>query len=84
MKIELLDESMIAINRPETHYSYIYAPRATEIHTASADIIFCGFGTKILMPCADIRRGEWYYRKGYIRCRIDSKFRWKVKFHKCN
>jgi len=83
-KTELLDESAIAINKPDFHYFYIYAPRATEIRAASADIIFCGKNTKVLTPCPDIRRGEWYYRTGHIRSRTDSKFKWKLKFSDCD
>ena len=84
MKIELLDESIIVINKPSVHYSYIYAPRATTIKVASVDTIFCGKDTKILTACADIRRGEWYYRTGHIRSRIDPKFKWKLRFHNCD
>lgn len=82
MKIELLEESAIAIERPTTNYSYIYAPRATKIRAASADTIFCGRKTEVLTPCPNIRRGDWYYRTGHIRDRNDKSFKWKIFFAK--
>ncbi len=80
-KYEFLDERKREVNNPDMSYSYIYAPNATFINVESVDIIFCGQRTIVKTHCADIRRGKWYLKDGFIRDRKDNKFKYKTTFN---
>lgn len=70
------------INWPNLDFLYIFAPQAESINVRSVDTVFCGPNTKVLTPCNDIRRGEWYMdtEKRCILSKTDEEFKRQVNF----
>ncbi|MDL2295589.1 hypothetical protein LJC18_02130 [Lachnospiraceae bacterium OttesenSCG-928-E19] len=84
-KIEYIGgDDQVVINNPNIHYSYIYAPNAISINVASVETVFCGPNTNVLTPCDDVRRGQWYIKKGSIRSKLDPDFAYKLHFNEYN
>ena len=80
-KYEFVDSKAEGVNAQAVDYSYIFAPKAKIINAKSAGIIFCGKDTEVLVPCKDIRRGDFYLEKGYIRDHNNPEFQFELSFN---